>query len=1220
MSTIVLYTSGTLGDHLPFIALGKTLQERGHRVRMAVNRAMLDYARRSGLEAFELTDRERGPEEARANASSWNHWKDGGVPPPPLRERIDVDNQIVQARELIDICGDADLLVATSIRPLGFVAASALGLPWLTASLNPNIFWDPPGLGERERLRRGRLREYRSLLEIIAPIFEALDISEPLPSWSRSWLFARNVLLASSPRFSLPDLGQFQPYASIDMTGFWFYQDPAWEGWRPDEDLRAFCDRGPIVLSFSSQPLEDRRRLLALHAEAASKLEMPLLVQRGWADFREEDLPGDRAKKDVMFADFLPHDWLFARAACSVQHGGIGSLARALRQGCPLLLEPFGNDQLYNANQAGELGVAAVVHPFETTAGEIAEALETEVLTPRCRRRAGKIGEHIAREKGTERASVLIERCLDRRSGDEGGSWLFPVPLSLPSPPLSPAPPPAEAPIPKVIHQSWKNDEVPEDLAALRQTWKKHHPGWEFYFWTDEDNREFMERHYPWFLPIFTNYPEAIMRADAVRYFILHHYGGLYVDLDYESFRPLDPLLEGKELLLVPEPQAHLETHFPLERTFPLLISNAIMASAARHPFWEHLFRELVASHLMPGALDATGPFMISRAYWSCEERGALTVAHPALLNPFSNEVPWIDLPGKVRERIAATAYAVHYWRGSWWRKVPDLHVRFPPLRLLEKGEERETDAVDLEACLLKLRKETAPPLVSCLMITGDRPTLAWRSVLCFLAQNYPAKELVIVDDGGDDTLEGKVTRLADERILYRRLPADGKTLGELRNTAVAEASGIFVAQWDDDDLSDPHRLEVQLALLRALEADLCLLERQVIWWPADRRMGISRRRFWEGSFLALKSKLPPYPAQRHGEDAPVVRGLVAAGRTAIVDLPYLYTYVFHGGNTFAAEHWAEQWTAATERYEDSRYETALQDLEERLGMKFPPPGEGEEPQIDAPSSEAGRGETTPGLNRASLPRVLILVPVKDAVPHLPRFLENLESLTYPRELLSIAFLESDSSDGTFAFLGERLPGLRRRLARAEVFKKDYNFRLEGPRWDPARQFMRRSVMAKSRNHLLSRALGEEEWVLWIDVDVARWPPDVIERLLAPGVDIVVPNCLSEGTGETFDFNTFKLAPDAERLDWSPYLLHGILQPPKGFGRLYLSDLRGHEIVEVNGVGGTMLLLRADLHREGLVFPPFSYRFHIETEGLAYMARDMGYRCWGLPELEIFHP
>ena len=141
-----------------------------------------------------------------------------------------------------------------------------------------------------------------------------------------------------------------------------------------------------------------------------------------------------------------------------------------------------------------------------------------------------------------------------------------------------------------------------------------------------------------------------------------------------------------------------------------------------------------------------------------------------------------------------------------------------------------------------------------------------------------------------------------------------------------------------------------------------------------------------------------------------------------------------------------------------------------------------------------------------------------------------------------------------------------------------------------------------------------------VDVDVARWPDNIIEQLLSAQKEVVVPNCLSEQTGETFDYNTFKLKPEAAYIDWSPYVINGILQPPKGYGRFYLTDLRQHNCVEVDGVGGTMLLVRADIHREGLVFPTFSYKMHIETEGLALMARDMGYTCWGLPRLEIFHP
>jgi hypothetical protein len=83
-----------------------------------------------------------------------------------------------------------------------------------------------------------------------------------------------------------------------------------------------------------------------------------------------------------------------------------------------------------------------------------------------------------------------------------------------------------------------------------------------------------------------------------------------------------------------------------------------------------------------------------------------------------------------------------------------------------------------------------------------------------------------------------------------------------------------------------------------------------------------------------------------------------------------------------------------------------------------------------------------------------------------------------------------------------------------------------------------------------------------------------------------------------------------------------------------LSDRRGSGLTRLDAVGGTMLLVRADLHRDGLVFPSYRYgaesahirkdhplwgKGEIETEGLGAMAADMGVQCWGMPDLEIIH-
>jgi len=240
---------------------------------------------------------------------------------------------------------------------------------------------------------------------------------------------------------------------------------------------------------------------------------------------------------------------------------------------------------------------------------------------------------------------------------------------------------------------------------------------------------------------------------------------------------------------------------------------------------------------------------------------------------------------------------------------------------------------------------------------------------------------------------------------------------------------------------------------------------------------------------------------------------------------------------------------------------------------------------------------------------ILILTPVKDALPFLEGYFQSLHRLTYPPHLISIGFLESDSLDATFAELEKEIPELEARFRRAGLWKKDfgYRIRLGTPRGAPQVQLMRRSVLARSRNHLLFHGLDDEDWVLWLDVDVIEYPPDVIERLLATGKQIVHPHCVLEYGGKTFDTN-----------GWRDH------------GRIHMDALR-HEgdLVKLDAVGGTMLLIKADVHRDGLVFPSFPYgrasssarpgRGELDTEGLGIMAKEMGYQCWGMPNLEIRH-
>src|SRR5262249_10168594 len=120
----------------------------------------------------------------------------------------------------------------------------------------------------------------------------------------------------------------------------------------------------------------------------------------------------------------------------------------------------------------------------------------------------------------------------------------------------------------------------------------------------------------------------------------------------------------------------------------------------------------------------------------------------------------------------------------------------------------------------------------------------------------------------------------------------------------------------------------------------------------------------------------------------------------------------------------------------------------------------------------------------------------------------------------------------------------------------------------------------------------------------------IVERLLASGKDEVQPHCVRETGGETVDLNA-----------------------RRDRGAKHMHDLRAEgDLVQLDSVRGPILLMRAGVHREGLVFPPFPYGIgnaqirsdnhglgEIETEGLGIMADDMGMECWGMPLLKIKH-
>jgi UDP:flavonoid glycosyltransferase YjiC (YdhE family) len=108
----------------------------------------------------------------------------------------------------------------------------------------------------------------------------------------------------------------------------------------------------------------------------------------------------------------MPQDWLFSRAAALIHHGGIGTIARALRNGCPMLVEPYGNDQFFNARQLLLLGVGAAMHPQYLSVGDLVRVLQEKVLTRDYKNRTELLSHRIQAEQGLDMACHFIENWL----------------------------------------------------------------------------------------------------------------------------------------------------------------------------------------------------------------------------------------------------------------------------------------------------------------------------------------------------------------------------------------------------------------------------------------------------------------------------------------------------------------------------------------------------------------------------------------------------------------------------------------------------------------------------------------------------------------------------------------------------------------------------------------------------------------------------------------
>ena len=204
-------------------------------------------------------------------------------------------------------------------------------------------------------------------------------------------------------------------------------------------------------------------------------------------------------------------------------------------------------------------------------------------------------------------------------------------------------------------------------------------------------------------------------------------------------------------------------------------------------------------------------------------------------------------------------------------------------------------------------------PLVTCVMPTCNRRRFVPHAIDCFLRQDYPNLELLVVDDGADEVGD---LMPADPRVRYVRLPCR-QQIGAKRNVACDLAAGDIIVHWDDDDWSADQRVSEQVTALVASGADLCGQSRVLFYEPAaDRaweyRYPADARPWVHGATLCYTKafwRRNPFPDIRVGEDTRFV-WMGRPQQMLTLDDRRFYVGTIHGTNTSPKQLTDRRWRA----------------------------------------------------------------------------------------------------------------------------------------------------------------------------------------------------------------------------------------------------------------------------------------------------------------------
>lgn len=304
--------------------------------------------------------------------------------------------------------------------------------------------------------------------------------------------------------------------------------------------------------------------------------------------------------------------------------------------------------------------------------------------------------------------------------------------------------------IPKKIHYCWfnkdRNKPLPRVVQECIASWERLLPDFELILW-NEDN---FDIHSEPFVKEAYEMSKYGYVADYVRLWVLHNFGGVYLDADVEVVKRFDALLQDPAFMGLENPYA---------------LGSAIIGAEPGNPVIKFLLDTYEGKHFIqedntPDTRLSNWIFTGRLKEYGYELNNELQVFEHITIYPKENLYP------HNRNYITENTLFLHRLMVS---HVKQVSVVMP----VYNGEKYLREAID-----------------------------------SVLSQTFDNFEFIIVNDGSTDSSEEIIRSYSDSRIVLVNKPNSG--IVDSLNLGIKRATGKYIARMDADDIMLPDRLKIQ--------------------------------------------------------------------------------------------------------------------------------------------------------------------------------------------------------------------------------------------------------------------------------------------------------------------------------------------------------------------------------------------------------------------------